>query len=50
VAVEHTRGVLILGQIPNIYEYIIYLCVGILVAYSGFYWFQKTRKGFADVL
>jgi lipopolysaccharide transport system permease protein len=27
-----------------------YALVAILVAWVGFFWFQKTRKGFADVL
>jgi lipopolysaccharide transport system permease protein len=26
------------------------LLVGLLVFYAGFWWFQRSRKGFADVL
>ena len=28
----------------------IYLAVSAVIAWLGFAWFQKTRKGFADVL
>lgn len=28
----------------------LYLFVGAFIAWAGLFWFQKTRKGFADVL
>lgn len=48
--IESTRDVLIWGQVPNLVHLVIYYVVSLLVAWAGFYWFQKTRKGFADVL
>ncbi|MBV4474329.1 MULTISPECIES: ABC transporter permease [Pseudomonas] len=50
VAVENVRSVLFFGQQPDWQVLGIYSCIGVLVAYLGFAWFQKTRKGFADVL
>lgn len=48
--IEQTRAVLIWGQLPNFTGLLWYsLCAG-GVALLGFAWFQKTRKGFADVL
>jgi len=26
------------------------MVMGLFIAFAGFWWFQKTRKGFADVL
>jgi lipopolysaccharide transport system permease protein len=48
--IEQTRDVLIWGHLPNWIGLGIYTMLAIGVAWSGFAWFQKTRKGFADVL
>lgn len=48
--IEQTREVLIWGNMPNFTGLIAYLAGSVVVAWSGFVWFQKTRKGFADVL
>ncbi|MBO3276236.1 ABC transporter permease [Pseudomonas schmalbachii] len=48
--IEMTRDVLIWGNQPNWPMLTIYLLLSILVSILGFAWFQKTRKGFADVL
>jgi lipopolysaccharide transport system permease protein len=50
ISVEWGRGVLIFGRIPSVDGLAIMTALGIVVAYFGFIWFQKTRKGFADVL
>jgi lipopolysaccharide transport system permease protein len=48
--VEQTRNVLIMGK-PLAWQGLgIYFLCSILVAWLGLWWFQKTRKGFADVL
>lgn len=47
---EEARKVLIFGQLPDMGGWSIYLIVSALIAWLGFAWFQKTRKGFADVL
>lgn len=50
VAVESARGVLIWGQGIPWAEWSVCLVYSALAAWLGFAWFQKTRKGFADVL
>ncbi len=48
--IEQTRNVLIWGKMPDWLGLGVYTLVSCLVAWGGFYWFQRTRKGFADVL
>jgi lipopolysaccharide transport system permease protein len=48
--IEQTRAVLYWGQPPNFTLLAIYCVATFFVAWLGFAWFQKTRKGFADVL
>jgi lipopolysaccharide transport system permease protein len=48
--IEQAREVLIWGRLPDWSGLTIYTAVAILVAWGGYAWFQKTRKGFADVL
>ena len=48
--IEQSRSVLILGQLPNWFGLAIYSAVSVLTAWAGYVWFQKTRKGFANVL
>lgn len=48
--IEQTRSVLIAGQMPDWGGLAGYMLAALVVAWVGFAWFQKTRKGFADVL
>jgi lipopolysaccharide transport system permease protein len=48
--IEQTREVLIWGRMPDWLGLALYTLVAIAVAWLGYAWFQKTRKGFADVL
>lgn len=48
--VEQTRDVLIAGKFPNFAALGLYFVVAVGVAVLGYVWFQKTRKGFGDVL
>lgn len=48
--IEQARMVLLEGQLPSFIGLTKYLLVSLGVAWLGFAWFQKTRKGFADVL
>ncbi len=50
VPIEQVREVLIWGNSPNWNDLAFYTAASLLVAALGFAWFQKTRKGFADVL
>jgi lipopolysaccharide transport system permease protein len=49
-AVETARAVLMWGDPINWLRWGAHLTAGMLIAMLGFAWFQKTRKGFADVL
>lgn len=48
--IEQAREVLIWGHLPNWIGLAAYSLVAVIVAWIGYVWFQKTRKGFADVL
>ena len=48
--IEQARAVLIWGNPPNWLGLSIYTLTATVVAWAGYAWFQKTRKGFADVL
>jgi lipopolysaccharide transport system permease protein len=48
--IEQAREVLIWGHVPNWMGLGIYTLAATVVAWIGYAWFQKTRKGFADVL
>jgi len=48
--IEQARQVLIFGQLPAWSGLAVYGATSLLVAWLGFWWFQKTRKGFADVI
>ena len=48
--IESVRSVMIFGKQPNWFVFGISLVCAVLVAWGGFAWFQKTRKGFADVI
>ena len=49
-AIEGVRGVLCWGNFPSLGMYGIYLMISVIFSWLGFVWFQKSRKGFADVL
>jgi len=48
--IEQARDVLIWGALPNLQGLGFYTLAATFVAWAGYVWFQKTRKGFADVL
>jgi len=48
--IEQAREVLIWGHLPDWLGLCIYSLLASIVAWVGYVWFQKTRKGFADVL
>lgn len=48
--IEQAREVLIWGHMPDWAGLGLYTLVATAVAWAGYAWFQKTRKGFADVL
>jgi len=48
--IDESRKLLIFGQYPDWSSIGILMLASALAAFIGFWWFQKTRKGFADVL
>jgi lipopolysaccharide transport system permease protein len=50
VTIEESRKVLLRGALPDWNWLGIAFVIGAAIAFGGFWWFQKTRKGFADVL
>ena len=50
LVIEQVRAVLYFGQAPSFHLLFVYLIITAIIAFAGFAWFQKTRKGFADVL
>ena len=48
--IEQAREVLIWGRLPDWLGLGLYTVLAAATAWAGYAWFQKTRKGFADVL
>jgi homopolymeric O-antigen transport system permease protein len=49
-AIEQARQVLLLGQLPGAGPLLLQAAAGVATAWAGFWWFQRTRRGFADVV
>lgn len=49
-AIEMMRDVMYWGRVPDLSLWLVGYLISVAVAFLGFAWFQKTRKGFADVL
>ena len=47
---EETRGALIEGRWPEWGALAVYTVVALAISCAGYWWFQKARKGFADVV
>ena len=48
--IEQFRAVVLWGQLPNWNGLALYGIASVAIAWMSLAWFQKTRKGFADVL
>lgn len=48
--IEQARNVQIWGVIPNWQDWMVYTLIAFSITWLGFVFFQKTRRGFADVL
>lgn len=48
--IEQSRGLLLWGETPDFYQLAWYSLAAAIFCWLGYAWFQKTRKGFADVL
>ena len=49
-AIEALRTILYSGHAPSFFNYNLYIIFSFCIAYLGFAWFQKTRKGFSDAI
>jgi lipopolysaccharide transport system permease protein len=49
-SIDQARELIIWGHLPDWSNLSFHLSLSILILWIGFFWFQKTRKGFADVL
>lgn len=50
LVISESRKVLVFGQYPDWNVLILTSSLGMLSALAGYWWFQRARKGFADVL
>ncbi len=48
--IDQARGLILWGQMPTLISLVTYTAGSSVIAYLGFYFFQRARKGFADVL
>jgi lipopolysaccharide transport system permease protein len=48
--IQQMRRIFITQELPDFVGLLIYFVAATLFAWLGLLWFQKTRKGFADVL
>jgi len=48
--IEQIRSVLVEGQLPDWSGLGVYSLIALMIMLLGYTWFQRTRKGFADVL
>ena len=49
-AIEQVRDILFWGKAPDFVVLSIGWICALVIALLGFFWFQKTRNGFSDVL
>lgn len=48
--IEDFRGILFWDTLPGLKHWFALLIVSFLISWSGYFWFIKTKKGFADVV
>jgi lipopolysaccharide transport system permease protein len=48
--IEQLRDVLIFNRTPNLVSLVVYVAISIFSMWLGYAWFQKTKKGFSDVI
>lgn len=47
---EEGRATLVFGRMPDPASWLLATAASLLIAWAGFAWFQKSRRGFADVV
>jgi lipopolysaccharide transport system permease protein len=48
--IEQAGAVMVLDRLPSFSRFALYALGALAISLIGFAWFQKTRRGFADVL
>jgi lipopolysaccharide transport system permease protein len=50
LAIEHLRGAVVFGKVPDPLEWGLNLAIGFAIAAVGYLWFQRSRREFADLV
>jgi lipopolysaccharide transport system permease protein len=50
LVIEELRAIIFLGRTPQWLPLTAAAAVSLLIAAAGLHWFEKTRRGFADVV
>jgi lipopolysaccharide transport system permease protein len=50
VIVDQVRAVVLFGELPDWRALGLYTLVAVVIAQLGYWWFQRTRRGFSDAL
>lgn len=50
VVLEDSKLVLFYGKLPEVFPLLVYLLVAWIIAWFGYSWFMRSKKGFADVV
>ncbi|MGE6743760.1 ABC transporter permease [Allorhizobium pseudoryzae] len=50
IGIQQVREIIFDAQVPDLREWALYLLASLIVLWLGFVWFERTKKGFADVL
>jgi lipopolysaccharide transport system permease protein len=50
IIIEELREMILWGKIPDMPGLLVSFLSGLAVLWMGFWWFQRTRRGFADVV
>jgi lipopolysaccharide transport system permease protein len=50
IIIEELRKMILLGKHPDMLSLLISLLSSLAILWTGFWWFQRTRRGFADVV
>lgn len=48
--IEESRKVLVHGELPNWQGWLLAMAIGSFFAWAGYWWFQRARRAFADVV
>jgi len=50
ILIESLRSLVFYGNVPSVEYWLMSWSMGLFVFYGGFFWFERTKKGFSDVI